>query len=128
MAARSTLINMVGPRGASRDPLIPIDLVKHDTLFGAYANKFFAEHGPATGTPLVGLRLSENEILRVKKQWHKFFSHCVEQINVRFPPESMEMFQLIQGGVSFKYIFCYFVIFLSYFNNIVTCLIALLKW
>ena len=128
VAARSTLINMVGPRGASRDTLIPIDLVKHDTLFGAYANNFLAEHGPATGTPLVGLRLSENEILRVKKLWHKLFSHCVEQINVRFPPESMEMFQLVQGDVSFTYIFYYLVIFLYYFNNIITCLIALLKW
>ena len=85
---------MVGPRGASRDTLIPIDSVKSDTLFGAYANKCLAEHGPATGTPLVGLRLSGNDILRVKKQWHKFFSHCVEQINIRFLPESMEMFSL----------------------------------
>jgi hypothetical protein len=49
---------MVGPRGASRDTLIPIDSVTHDTLFGAYANKFLAEHGLATETPLVGLRLS----------------------------------------------------------------------
>ena len=101
MAAKSTLINMVGPRGASRETLIPIDSVKNDTLFGAYANKFLAEHGPGTGCPLVGLRLSGNDILRVKRQWHKLFSHCVEQINVRFPPESIEMFQLIQGDVGF---------------------------
>jgi hypothetical protein len=67
---------MVGPRGASRDTLTPIDSVKHDTLFGAYANTFSAEHGPATGTPLVGLRLSGSEILRVKKQWHNS-SHIV---------------------------------------------------
>jgi hypothetical protein len=101
VAAKSTLINMVGPRGASRETLIPIDSVKNDTLFGAYANKFLAEHGPGTGCPLVGLRLSGNDILRVKRQWHKLFSHCVEQINVRFPPESIEMFQLIQGDVGF---------------------------
>jgi hypothetical protein len=126
VAAKSTLINVVGPRGTSRDTFIPIDSVTHDTLFGAYANNFLAEHGPATGTPLVGLRLSGNEILRVKKQWHKLFSHCGEQINVRFPPESIEMFQLIQGDVSFQYIFCCPIIFVYYFNNINTSLIALL--
>jgi hypothetical protein len=120
VAAKLTLINMIGPRGASRDTLIPIDSVKNDTLFGAYANKFLAEHGPATGTPLVGLRLSGNDILRVKKQWHKLFSHCVEQINVPFPPESIEMFQLIQDDVGF----CSIYILLAY--NIYSFIISMI--
>ncbi len=51
----------------------------------------------ATGTPTYGTRLSQAQVLVFKKQWHKFFSHCVVQIDERFPPESCELFELLQG-------------------------------
>ena len=97
VAAKRTLIRMVGTRGEVREGLIPLDSVQHDTPFGAYANKFLSEHCGATGTPAYGTRLSQREVVLLKKQWHNFFSHCIVQIDERFPPESCEMFQLLQG-------------------------------
>ncbi len=97
VAAKRTLIKMVGNRCDEREGFMPLDSVKHDTPFGAYANKFLSECCGATGTPTYGMRLSQAaEVLLRKKQWHKFFSHCIVQIDARFPPESCELFELLQ--------------------------------
>jgi hypothetical protein len=42
------------------------------------------------------MSLRANEILALKKHWHKFYKHCIEQTDARFPANSMEMFQLLQ--------------------------------
>jgi hypothetical protein len=97
VAAKRTLIEMVGTRCAERQGLMPLASIKHDTSFGAYANKFLSECCGATGTPTYGMRLSQAQVLALKKQWHKFFSHCIVQIDERFPPESCELFELLQG-------------------------------
>ena len=88
---------MVGTRCAERQGLMPLASIKHDTSYGAYANKFLSECCGATGTPTYGMRLSQAQVLALKKQWHKFFSHCIVQIDERFPPESCELFELLQG-------------------------------
>jgi hypothetical protein len=49
VAAKRTLIKMVGTRCDERERLMPLDSVKHDTPFGAYANKFVSECCGATG-------------------------------------------------------------------------------
>ena len=97
VAAKRTLVEMVGTRCAEREGLMPLESIKHDTPFGAYANRFLSECSGATGTPTYGTRLSEAQVLVLKKQWHKFFTHCVVQIDERFPPESCELFELLQG-------------------------------
>ena len=84
-------------RCAERQGLMPLASIKHDTSFGAYANKFLSECCGATGGPTYGTRLSQAQVLVLKKQRHKFFSHCIVQIDERFPLESCELFELLQG-------------------------------
>jgi hypothetical protein len=34
--------------------------------------------------------------MQLKRGWHKFYAHCLREINTRFPPETMLMFKLMQ--------------------------------
>ena len=91
--AKATLINMVGDR-ATRTELLPLESVNVDTSFGAYANKFIKDTtGPAA---LHGSSLNDNEVLFLKKAWHKLYAHCLQQIDSRFPPENIYVFKLMQ--------------------------------
>lgn len=91
--AKSTLINMVGT-GGTRTELLPLASVNVDTAFGAYANRFIKDTtGPAA---LHGTSLDADEVLFLKQSWHKLFAHCVQQIDCRFPPETMYIFKLMQ--------------------------------
>jgi hypothetical protein len=45
---------------------------------------------------LGGCLLIAAEVVELKKSWHKLFAHCLSQIDARFPPESMECFQIMQ--------------------------------
>jgi hypothetical protein len=91
--AKDTLINMVGDRGI-RTELLPIESVNVDTSFGACANKYLKDNtGPAT---LHGSALDNNEVLFLKKAWHKLYAHCLQQIDSRFPPENLYVFKLMQ--------------------------------
>ncbi len=36
------------------------------------------------------------EVLFLNQSWHKVFAHCVQQIDCRFPPETMYIFKLMQ--------------------------------
>ena len=91
--AKSTLINMVGT-GGTRTELLPLASVNVDTAFGAYANRFIKDTtGPAA---LHGTSLDVDEVLFLKQSWHKLFAHCVQQIDCRFPPETMDIFKLMQ--------------------------------
>ena len=84
---------MVGDRGI-RTELLPIETVNVDTSFGAYANKYLKDNtGPAT---LHGSALDNNEILFLKKAWHKLYAHRLEQIDSRLPPENLYVFKLMQ--------------------------------
>ena len=85
-AAKSTLINMVGV-GAVRTELIDAVLVDKDTKFGAFANKYLEQHG---------WTFTEVEMKDIKQAWHKLYTHCLADIDRRFPPETMEMFRLFQ--------------------------------
>ena len=92
-SAKATLINMVGS-GGTRAELIPLASVVVNTSFGAYGNKFILDNSGAAavhGTPLVA-----REILLLKQSWHKLYAHCIKQIDSRFPPESMYVFQMMQ--------------------------------
>jgi hypothetical protein len=96
ITAKSTLIkNMVGTGGTStRTELLPLASVNVDTAFGAYANRFIKD--TTRPAPLHGTSLDADEVLILKQSWHKFFAHCVQQIDCRFPPETMYIFKLMQ--------------------------------
>ena len=94
MAAKNVLINMVG-QGPARTALIGVEEINLYTPFGAFANKFVNDNSEGRHG-LHGMSLRPNEILALKKDWHKFYKHCIEQIDARFPVSSMEMFQLLQ--------------------------------
>ena len=84
---------MVGTGGA-RTELIPVEAVDGNTSFGAYANKFIRDN---TGVAAVHATiLDAREVLDLKKSWYKLFAFCLRQINVRFPPETMYVFELMQ--------------------------------
>ena len=92
-SAKATLINMVGT-GATRVELIPLASVDKNTSFGAFANKFMRDiRGDVA---ITGTRLLDQEVLELKQGWHKLYSHCLEQIDGRFPPENMKYFKLMQ--------------------------------
>ena len=93
-SAKHTYTNMVG-RGATRRNLMRKREIMHDTPFGAFANKFITEnsrgrvksHGPS---------LLPSEIKELKLNWRDLIAHCIEQLDVRFPPENMRLFELLQ--------------------------------
>jgi hypothetical protein len=75
--------------------LIPLEDVALNTRFGAFANKFILENSERR-CKSHGMSLMPNEILQLKQEWHKLYKHCLDQIDARFPPTSMLMFQLLQ--------------------------------
>jgi hypothetical protein len=92
--AKSILINMIG-QGGTRGSLISFEEVDLSTRFGAFANKFIWENSERR-CKSHGMSLMPNEILQLKQEWHKLYKHCLDQIDARFPPTSMMMFQLLQ--------------------------------
>jgi len=86
IAAKYKLINMVGT-GNVRTALMSVAAVCHDTTFGAYANKYMEDSAWS---------FTENEKLELKRDWHKLYTHCLKEIDRRFPPANMEVFQLFQ--------------------------------
>ncbi len=91
MAAKNVLINMAGQGTAP----IGVEEINLYTPFGAFANKFVKDNSEGRHG-LHGMSLRPDEILAFKKDWQKFYKHCIEQIYARFPVSSMEMFQLLQ--------------------------------
>ena len=92
-SAKTTLISMVGTRGAQTN-LIPLEPVDVNTSFGAYANKFVQNN---IGRAAVhGTALDDRQVLSLKKAWHKLYAHCLQQIDSRFPQENMHIFKLMQ--------------------------------
>jgi hypothetical protein len=85
-SAKSALFNMVGT-GNVRTALMSVAAVCHDTTFGAYANKYMEDSAWS---------FTENEKLELKRDWHKLYTHCLKEIDRRFPPANMEVFQLFQ--------------------------------
>ena len=92
-SAKATLINMVGS-GGTRAELIPLASVVVNTSFGAYGNKFILDNSGAAAVH--GTALAAREILLLKQSWHKLYAHCIKQIDSRFPPISMYVFQMMQ--------------------------------
>jgi hypothetical protein len=93
--AKAKLMHMVG-EGGTRNALIPLNAVDVNTKFGAYANKFIHDYSGVVEIRGKGSRLYADDILQLKKSWHKLFAHCLTQIDARFPPENMECFKLMQ--------------------------------
>ena len=87
--AKSTLINMVGTEGTggTRTELLSKDMVDQETKFGAYANKYLE---------LESYTFTERELKELKQGWHNLYSHCLREIDRRFPPGNMTTFQLLQ--------------------------------
>ena len=92
--SKQNLRGMVG-RGPSRSRLIRKREVSHATPFGAYANKFIEENSEGR-VKSYGDSLSNAEIKDLKCEWFDVIEHCIEQLDVRFPPENLELFQLLQ--------------------------------
>ncbi len=67
--------------------LLPRELVDKDTKFGAYGNKYMENES---------YTLTEGELKELKQGWHDLYDHCVREIDRRFPPENMAVFQLLQ--------------------------------
>ena len=79
-----------------RTQLIPIASVDIDTSFGAFANKFIRDHSGDAAITGTGGRLTRGEVLQLKKQFHTLYDLCLQQIDVRFPPDNMHCFKLMQ--------------------------------
>ena len=94
-AAKATLMNMVGT-GATRTALINIDEINVNTSFGAFANKFIRENREGSLLRNHGSSLRDDDVMQLKRGWHKFYAHCLREIDARFPPENMLMFRLMQ--------------------------------
>jgi hypothetical protein len=88
-SAKSTLMNMVntGETGRTRTELLPLELVDENTKFGAYANKYMEDES---------YTFTVNELKDIKKGWHHLYAHCLTEIDRRFPPENMKVFQFMQ--------------------------------
>jgi len=69
--------------------------VKHDTPFGAFANKFISENSEGR-VKSHGSSLLPSEIKDMKLLWRDLIEHCIEQLDVRFPPDNLAMFELLQ--------------------------------
>jgi hypothetical protein len=93
-SAKSALINMVGT-GTVRTQLIPIASVDIDTSLGAFANKFIRDHSGDAAITGTGGGLTRGEVLQLKKQFHTLYDLCLQQIDVRFPPNNMHCFKLM---------------------------------
>jgi hypothetical protein len=76
--------------------LIPITSVDIDTSLGAFANKFIRDHSGDAAITGKGGRLTRGEVLQLKKQFHTLYDLCLQQIDVRFPPDNMHCFKLMQ--------------------------------
>jgi hypothetical protein len=77
---------MVGT-GTTRTVLLRRELVDKDTKFGAYANKYMDNES---------YTFTEGELKGLKQGWHDLYDHCLREIDRRFPPENMAVFQLLQ--------------------------------
>ncbi len=75
MAAKNVLISMVG-QGPARTALTGVEEINLYTPFGAFANKFVNDNSKGRHG-LYGMSLRPNEILALKKDWHKFYKHCL---------------------------------------------------
>jgi hypothetical protein len=81
---------MVG-EGGTRNALtsIPLHAVDVNTKFGVYANKFIHDYSGVVEIRGKGSsRLYADDILKLKKSWHKLFAHTLfdpnrRQISVR---------------------------------------------
>ena len=93
-SAKQTYINMVGRR-ERRDSLMPLDEVSWETPFGAFANHFLSENTNGR-CKTHGLSLTQFQVLELKRGWHGLIRHCIEQLDVRFPPSNMALFELLQ--------------------------------
>jgi hypothetical protein len=88
-------MNMVGT-GATRTALFSIDEINVNTSFGAFANKFIRENRERSLLRNHGSSLRDDDVMQLKRGWHKFYAHCLREIDARFPPENMLMFRLMQ--------------------------------
>jgi len=93
-SAKHTYTNTVG-RGATRRNLMRKREIMHDTPFGAFANKFITENSRGR-VKSHGSSLLPSEIKELKLNWRDLIAHCIEQLDVRFPPENMRLFELLQ--------------------------------
>jgi hypothetical protein len=86
-SAKQTLIGMVGTGNVLRTEIMPVEAVNEETSFGAYANKYM---------DVEGWSFTDLEKIDVKRDWHKLYVHCLNEIDRRFPPENMVVFKLFQ--------------------------------
>ncbi len=89
-SAKQALIGMVGTGNVLRTKIMPVEAVNEDTsfgAFGAYANKYM---------DVDGWSFADLEKIDVKRDWHKLYVHCLNEIDQRFSPENMVVFKLFQ--------------------------------
>jgi hypothetical protein len=85
---------MVG-RGRARTLLIPLGDVTYSTPFKAFANSFVL--GNSEGRcKSHGRALTQAQVTDLKMKWHKFYAHCIKELDARFPPKSMLMYKHVQ--------------------------------
>jgi hypothetical protein len=87
--AKTTLIYMVCTEGmgGTRTELLSKDMVDQDTKFGAYATKYLEDES---------YTFTARELKELKQGWHNLYAHCLREIDRRFPPVNMAVFQLLQ--------------------------------
>jgi hypothetical protein len=62
-------------------------MVDQDTKFGAYATKYLEDES---------YTFTARDLKELKQGWHNLYSHCLREIDRRFPPVNMAVFQLLQ--------------------------------
>jgi hypothetical protein len=76
-----------GENGRTLTELLTLELVGENTKFGAYANKYMEDES---------YTFTVKQLKDIKKDWHNLYVHCLTEIDRRFSPENMEVFQLMQ--------------------------------
>jgi hypothetical protein len=90
--ARKGLCDMAGQRPCVPEFNVMKDAdVTHTTKFGVFAERFLSTHGAEKGNEI---RPREKRFLKL--EWRDCCEFMAEQLDERFPYESMEVYQLVQ--------------------------------
>ena len=92
-SAKAAMRTMCGQ--TPRDDIMPNNEVGEDTLFGAFAEDFIRRNTRGR-TYTHGSPLTTSEVLGLKKKWNSCLSYMHDELDDRFPHDSMEVYELLK--------------------------------
>ena len=90
--ARKGLCDMVGQRPCAPEFAVMKEAdVTHNTKFGVFAERFLSTYGAEEGN-----EIRSGNVRHLKLEWRDCCEYMADQLDERFPFESMEVYQLVQ--------------------------------